>query len=290
MDVIDSQLKLARKLAGLRADLKPLKTRELSNISERAFEAKAKLESIQGRVDQDPLNAELRMQELEARNECIRLNSAEFSLSQRVKSLKLNLSDRNTKFFHSLVKSNSARNSISFIRRLDGSIIGDMNKIIGDFSTFYYDLFGKTSRRLPLDWDVISRGEVLRPKDQTTMVRKITSEEIKAAIFKIGNEKAPGPDGFPAGFYKKNWDVVREDVINAVNEFFDKGLILRELNHTAITLIPKKSHEPTVVDFRPIACTNVVYKAITKIITSRMAPVLQKIISSKEETWVITTS
>lgn len=138
-----------------------------------------------------------------------------------------------------------------------------MNQIVGDFTKFYIDLFGKTTPRVQVDWRVFGDGKCLSFEDQASLVFKVTKEEIKGALFGIGNEKAPGPDGIPAGFFKKNWD-------NAINEFFDKGFILKELNYTAVTLIPKKSHERTVAKFRPIACTNVVYKVITKILTNRM--------------------
>lgn len=73
---------------------------------------------------------------------------------------------------------------------------------------------------------------------------------------------------------------------NGVSEFFEKGIILREWNHTSVTLIPKKSHEPTVGDFRPIACTNVVYKAITKILNNRMAFLLPNLISPAQSAFI----
>lgn len=110
--------------------------------------------------------------------------------------------------------------------------------------------------------------------------------EIKEVIFSIGNEKAPGPDGFPAGFFKKNWDLVGDDVAAGVLEFFEKGRILKEWNHTVVTLIPKKAHEPTVADFWPIACTNVVYKAIMKILNNRMAPLLAKLVSPAQSAFI----
>lgn len=122
---------------------------------------------------------------------------------QRAKSYKLNLSDRNTKFFHSLVKRNYARNSISFIHKADGSITGDMNQIVGDFTNFYLDLFGKSIPRLQVDWCVFNDGEVLSQEDQASLIYKVTKEEIREAMFGIGNEKVPGPDGFPAGFLRK---------------------------------------------------------------------------------------
>nr|GFC69675.1 RNA-directed DNA polymerase, eukaryota, reverse transcriptase zinc-binding domain protein [Tanacetum cinerariifolium] len=44
----------------------------------------------------------------------------------------------------------------------------------------------------------------LNKKEYDFMVRDITDVEIKEAIFGIGDEKAPGPDGFTFVFFKKS--------------------------------------------------------------------------------------
>nr|GEX73429.1 hypothetical protein [Tanacetum cinerariifolium] len=73
------------------------------------------------------------------------------------------------------------------------------------------------------------------------MIRMVSVTEIKNAMFSMGNEKSPGPDGFTAAFFKEAWDIVGKDVILVVRKFFINGKLLKELNHTIITLIPKVS-------------------------------------------------
>lgn len=34
------------------------------------------------------------------------------------------------------------------------------------------------------------------------------NEEVKKALFDMGPWKSPGPDGYPAGFYQQNWNIV----------------------------------------------------------------------------------
>lgn len=51
--------------------------------------------------------------------------------------------------------------------------------------------------------------------------------------------KAPIPDGIDAEFYQQFWDVVQNDVFQAIQYFFTKGHMLREWNNTHICLIPK---------------------------------------------------
>ena len=40
-------------------------------------------------------------------------------------------------------------------------------------------------------------------------------EELKVVVFDSPSEKAPGPDGFIGVFFKKCWDVIKVDLLNA---------------------------------------------------------------------------
>jgi len=71
--------------------------------------------------------------------------------------------------------------------------------------------------------------------------KDFTVDEIKEAIFQMGPTKALGPDGMNALFYQNYgilW-VVSGDVVNAVLDFLNDGVMLPDLNYTNIVLIPK---------------------------------------------------
>lgn len=95
------------------------------------------------------------------------------------------------------------------------------------------------------------------------LIKIVTDEEIKQALFAIDNEKAPGPDGYSSAFFKRYWGTVGQDLVCAVKEFFATGRLLKQSNNTLVALIPKTSANPSVRDFRPISYFNVVYKVIT---------------------------
>ncbi|GJS22551.1 RNA-directed DNA polymerase, eukaryota, reverse transcriptase zinc-binding domain protein [Tanacetum coccineum] len=101
-------------------------------------------------------------------------------------------------------------------------------------------------------------------------------------MFDIEDSKASGPDGFTAAFYKKAWKVIGNDVSKAVKEFFSSGRMLGEVNATLISLIPNIDTPNKVTDFRPIACCNVLYKCISKVITNRIIRVLGMLVSNNQ--------
>ncbi|XP_071694395.1 uncharacterized protein [Rutidosis leptorrhynchoides] len=118
------------------------------------------------------------------------------------------------------------------------------------------------------------------------MIRPVTNEDIKLAMFGIGEDKASGPDGYSSSFFKKAWDVVGDEVGCAIKEFFKNGQLLTEINHTILTLLLKVKSPSKVNDYRPISCCNVLYKCISKIITSRIKGALDVIISNNQSAFV----
>jgi len=74
------------------------------------------------------------------------------------------------------------------------------------------------------------------------------------------------------------WHIVGEDVINAVNSFFQTHRMLKEMNATSISLIPKVVNPTRLIDFHPISCYNTVYKCIAKILAGRIKAVLPSLV------------
>ena len=123
-------------------------------------------------------------------------------------------------------------------------------------------------------------------EDGDYMIREVTDCEIKAALFYIEDNKAPGPDCYTSKFYKKAWDIIKEDLCGAIKEFFQTDKLFGELNATLITLIPKMETPQKVSDFRPIACCNVVYKCISKILTNRIKKALSYVVDENQSAFI----
>ena len=66
-----------------------------------------------------------------------------------------------------------------------------------------------------------------------------TREEVKAALDHIGDLKAPGPDGFPAHFFQRNWELCGEEVTGMIIRLLNGEDSPEDINQTFIVLIPK---------------------------------------------------
>lgn len=106
------------------------------------------------------------------------------------------------------------------------------------------------------------------------------------AVRSIHASKSLGVDGFNYYFYQKTWHLVRHDIVQACLAFFKYGKLLRSVNYTSISLIPKVQNPTHVKDYRPIACSNVLYKILAKIMAARMQESVYSVISLSQSGFV----
>nr|GEY32721.1 reverse transcriptase domain, reverse transcriptase zinc-binding domain protein [Tanacetum cinerariifolium] len=90
------------------------------------------------------------------------------------------------------------------------------------FVEHYESFLGTDTDCVPLDTEGLF---VTKVSDQicSDMVRPISDDEIRTAMFDIGDDRAPGPDGFTSAFFKKGWSIVGTDVCNAGLDEFKLG-------------------------------------------------------------------
>ncbi|GJY36706.1 hypothetical protein Tco_0422084 [Tanacetum coccineum] len=62
-------------------------------------------------------------------------------------------------------------------------------------------------------------------QDRNSLESMVSLEEIRAAIWDCGSQKASGPDGFSFMFIKKFWDLMNHDIQTFVVNFFTPGSI-----------------------------------------------------------------
>ncbi|GJX67681.1 hypothetical protein Tco_0303408 [Tanacetum coccineum] len=264
---------------------KPFKFYNLITSNENFKKLRNDLDQVQTRLDMDPFNVAIRKEEdtvLAAFNEaCI---MEEKFLKQKAKIDWLREGDSNSAYFHKSVKSRISRSRIDVVATSDG-VVYENDKVAEAFVSHYEIFLGQPGSTTGFcDNDLFQNS--LEENVALEMTRMVTRQEVKSALFSMGNEKSSGPDGFLAAFFKETWDIVADDFVAAVCEFFTNGKILRELNHTIIALIPKVSSPTCVNDYRPISCCNVIFKCISKIIANRIKESLKVLVSPNQSAFV----
>jgi hypothetical protein len=105
-----------------------------------------------------------------------------------------------------------------------------------------------------------------------------SGEEVKKAVFQMEHNKAPGPDGFPAEFYQKIWEVIKFDLLELFSSLHSRQLELFRLNFGEIILLPKVNEAERIQQYRPICLLNVSYKIFTKVATIRLNTVADHVV------------
>ncbi|XP_019244458.1 PREDICTED: uncharacterized protein LOC109224325 [Nicotiana attenuata] len=163
--------------------------------------------------------------------------------------------------------------------QMDGS--GNTKVVEAEILKFYKQLLGTAAVQLPaVSSEVMKQGNNLNRQQQLSLIRAVTKEEVKQALQDIDDNKAPVCDGYNTFFYKKAWHIIGKEVTQAVLEFFENPEMCKQINCTTITLIPKVKTPSNIKEFRPISCCTVLYKIISKILTSRLQEVLTELIDN----------
>lgn len=130
--------------------------------------------------------------------------------------------------------------------------------------------------------DITQVGEA----DNESLSAPFLEKEVLQAIEGMRNGKAPGPDGFPAEFYKKCRHIIKKDLMSMFHDLFCGHLQLFHLNFGTITLLPKKEGATRIEQFRPICVLNVSFKIFTKVGTDRLTKMAHSMVQYTQTTFM----
>jgi hypothetical protein len=205
--------------------------------------------------------------------------------AQRSRINWLKFGDQNTGFFHHFASSRRARNKIKRLKSENGDDVEDLAQLNPMISDYFAGLF--TTEVDEPDPDLI---EKVTPRVSTAMneelLKPYTAEEVKKALFSIGDMKAPGSDGLHAIFFKKCWHIFGDSLTAEVLQAINSKQIPEGWNDTVIVLIPKVENPEYITQYRPINLCNVLYKVISKVIAARLKVILDEIIAQVQSAFV----
>jgi hypothetical protein len=105
-------------------------------------------------------------------------------------------------------------------------------------------------------------------------------------VFESYPNGAPGLDDISFMFYQAFGEVIKPELMEMFDDLFHGRLDLYRLNFAFITIIPKENDARTMNKFRPISLLNYSYKIFTRVLSSRMAKVVDRLIASNQTVFI----
>ncbi|GER30020.1 RNA-directed DNA polymerase (reversetranscriptase)-related family protein [Striga asiatica] len=205
--------------------------------------------------------------------------------AQKARCLWLKEGDRNTKYFQACVKQRRRTNSIEGLLKRDGSRCQNSAEILEEVQSYFSKLFSTSNPTL--DWCSLDGIPCSITEEMNNrLVRPVTMEELKQALWEMHPNKAPGIDGMSPHFFQSSWNTIKDSLFHAIQQFFLTGKMPKATNLTVITLIPKKPNAQSLSEFRPISLCTVTYRIISKILANRLKQVLSVCISPHQAAFV----
>ena len=272
--------KICQKLKRINNALKVLNKEGFNDVQ--AAEVKAYKEMIDAQVQMhnNPSDTGLADAEIDAVHKYhVKHNIYVAYLRQKAKAEWIRAGDENTSVLHQSIKARRRQNQVYSIFDTQGVWIDKPEEVPNAFLAFYKELLGSVFlQRTQIVKQIVQGGPLISDHHREILNAPYTRDEIRKALFSIPGTKVPGPDGFGSDFYRDSWDIIGDDVLNAILDVLQSGKLLKELNHTIVTLIPKTKCPNNVSEFRPISCCNTLYKCITKVLSNKIGQILPDLI------------
>ncbi|KAM7282122.1 hypothetical protein ISCGN_002272 [Ixodes scapularis] len=180
---------------------------------------------------------------------------------ERLKEAQVRSRERNlegetqpTKIFRTFERKRAEANHISSVS-LEGHHANGQEEVAAAFERHYSDLFRK-EEGVSSSYPTLLRGlPVISEELREITSAPIRESEIRRAIQKISSNKAPGPDGIGAEFYKKYVDLLCPTLVEVFRDIFECKLLPPSMRESLTVLIAKKKAKKSnqaVTDYRPI--------------------------------------
>ncbi|XP_060183608.1 uncharacterized protein LOC132613554 [Lycium barbarum] len=203
-----------------------------------------KLHKAYGDIFRDAKEAEKRVNELEkkltennnvenranlnkTKAEFIRLLKNQDEINrQKAKARWLQDGDKNTSYFHKVIKYRRRKLNIQSIQDNEGHTIEGHQSTATTTIKHFEDLFGY--QEIKGNFSILDIVPKLVTDEMNAMLTTIpTIQEIRQAIKSIDPDSSPGPDGFGAKFFQVCIDIILPEVYGAIKEFFEDAPVPR---------------------------------------------------------------
>ncbi|XP_074299409.1 uncharacterized protein LOC141630500 [Silene latifolia] len=233
---------LVQHLRRLKGKFRYLHKSRYVGVSEKVKLLQQQLHRCQEKLQHAPTNSDLCLEDEELRQQYCKFRKVELSIAyQRAEAFEVKMGDTSTAYFFSKIAGRRNQSNISKVLDTQGAAHIDQQGIATAFLDYYIGLLGTDVAVQDFDDTIMRNGHW-----------------VEAALFSIDPKKSPCPDGYSSGFFRDAWPVIQGSFTSAIQDFFATGKLLKEINSTLISLIPKGNSPSTVLDYRPISCCSTI--------------------------------
>ena len=134
---------------------------------------------------------------------------------------------------------------------------------------------------IPVDKDSIQQilsilQTTRNQEDMDYLMQPFEESEIHEAIRTGRRRTAPGFEGIGRECYIHNWEMIKEDMCDVINQMFFEHCMTPKQKHGIIICLPKKQNNISPKDYSPITLLNSDYKCVARILARRLQPLLEK--------------
>ena len=183
----------------------------------------------------------------------------------------------NSQFLHSWIRVRRRRLFIHKIHANGEWIKGDKN-IGKDAYEYFKELFTGESKSInETSLECIPRMVTQEHNDRINS--QPTMNDLQEVVFSMNPNFAAGANGINGYFFRKCWHIINHYFMRLVLAFFSIHDIPKYFSHSSIVILPKMNNPNKLKEFRPISLSNFIRKIISKLLSTRLSPILPYFLS-----------
>jgi hypothetical protein len=110
--------------------------------------------------------------------------------------------------------------------------------------------------------------------------------EIEDVVKDCDGNKSLGPDGFNFAFVKSMWSLIKGEIRIMFDQFHGISSLPKSFSSYFVALILKIGSPFSLGDFRPISLLGCLYKLIAKVVTARLASVMDRLVATTQSAFI----
>ncbi|KAL9689687.1 hypothetical protein QQ045_010076 [Rhodiola kirilowii] len=180
------------------------------------------------------------------------VQSAQLDLAQSKAKLSWLLKgDRNTDLFHAALRNRPRHTKVS-IDLGDNNFTSDRD-FIGQAAADHFKSLFQGHCPPPGDDHFTLFQHCISRQENQDLTKVPQLQEVLDEIKMMNPDSSPGPDGYTGHFYTQNWDIIKDDLLEAIRGFFMGLYMPKNMSSTYLTLLPKVPIVTSISQLRPIS-------------------------------------